>query len=317
MNIAACKRARDSTETRQKHSNTPRRLARNFNLRHATRPPLAPTRFYSTHLFRIGSTSSAGFDKVRVGMDIKVMGEDKVALGSGGISTFDRKNKQWAPQNTWVLELARSNSGLSSLGDGLLSAVKKHKTHHWSIEPSLKGITLTEYEGHLRTLNCKAMRYDKWLMQHTTDSSGTEHEYENHLSEFCRSDSLAIRFVYNALACFINEKTPVTEWQWDENDYEYVASLAQALGHNKSLGMKELVWGSRPNTSIEWTKEKAFVAYAVCVYMRKKEERVKAGLADEDEEADTMNDKTVLRSMLNLKNRENPFAWMDNSRCGL
>ena len=216
----------------------------------------------------------------------------RLSTDSGGISTFSAKNAAWPANKTWVLKRA------TPLVVGL-KAINDHGTH-WLIAPA-QTMSLDTYTSHLRTLNTKAVRYDQQRAEVATPLA----------AQSAHADR-ATRFVYNALATVVRDSIPVADW--DENDYEYVGVLARAVEEG-SLSLTALVW--QPSEDGEgWSREKAFVARAVCAYMAHEHAKVRAG-GDEDAEADAANDHAYLRSVLKLEEAKNPFSTFDTSATGV
>ena len=95
---------------------------------------------------------------------------------------------------------------------------------------------------------------------------------------------------------------------------EHERRLARAVEEG-SLSLTALVW--QPSEDGEgWSREKAFVARAVCAYMAHEHAKVRAG-GDEDAEADAANDHAYLRSVLKLEEAKNPFSTFDTSATGV
>ncbi|KAI5831197.1 hypothetical protein K523DRAFT_301085 [Schizophyllum commune Tattone D] len=231
-------------------------------------------------LYRAGNTTSPRFDNVRPN-DISISGGN-VGPGSGGISTFSRKDPTWANNKTWVLQRTTPLiGGLKAINDVGM---------HWLIAPASK-MPFQTYVGHLRELNSRAVRYDR-LRSEDTDSEAIE------LAVQSAHTDRATRFVYNALASVVHKSTAIPDW--DENDYTYVAVLARALEEG-SIQLSELVWDEEGG----WSKAKAFVAHAVSAHMAEEEANVKR-TGDDDAEADAANDHSYLKAVLKLDDAQNP-----------
>ncbi|EJC99841.1 uncharacterized protein FOMMEDRAFT_31092 [Fomitiporia mediterranea MF3/22] len=239
-------------------------------------------------LYRSGNTTSPRFDNVREGTDIPVV-NGLVSPNTGGISTFSQKQASWTDNRTWILRRT------VSLGTQLVA--RNDRGQHWSIEPKQE-MTLTAYKSQLQQLNTKAVRYD----QQATSDVQTE-ATELALPRQSSHSDKATRFIFNALASVVHNHIPVPKVpDWDENDYSYLAVLAQSL-EDGSLPLSDLVWD--PEDVLK--KEKVFTAAAVSAYMTK-EENARKGKGNENDEADLDNDHALLRTVLKFDDAKNPLA---------
>ena len=188
--------------------------------------------------------------------------------------------------STWVLQQpASSIAGLTFIQD---------QGAHWLISPAQE-TTIESYKNDLVALAPSALRHDT-LLQPSENA-----EEVSALPPRSTHPDRATRFVYEALASVVITPVPVVDW--DENDYEYLAVLAKALGDGTVL-LDQLGWDPEDTERAQWTRRGAFVAKAVSAFMAHEMERV-AG--DEDEEADLRNDIAYLEQILNLRDAGNPF----------
>jgi hypothetical protein len=210
---------------------------------------------------------------------------------SGGISTFTSKGSDWAPNKTWILKKSTPLvSGLRTIND---------HGNHYLIAP-VSNVALTVYVANLTALNSKAVRYDQ-------QGAASEEKLEERIlpAQVDHADR-ATRFLYTALAA-VNHGKPHVEG-WDENDYEYVATLAHAL-KDGTTPLSALVWNQEDGED-GWTKAKAFTAQAVLTHAAHEIRKAKRS-RNEDDEADVANDTGYLRSILKLDDPKNPYTPKD------
>ncbi|KZV97746.1 hypothetical protein EXIGLDRAFT_607710 [Exidia glandulosa HHB12029] len=244
---------------------------------HLSQAPSSPSRALSSAastpidstsrplLFRLGSTTSPCFDRVR-DLDIPVAPD----------------------RDAWVVE-----SG-ASLGRGL--QVVNDRGSHWIIQPT-ESMPLEIFVEKLSALDSRAVKHPAQASPSARPQSALT--YSNH-------DSKATRFVFDALTDVVNEGIAIDGW--DDDDYDYVAVLANALEYN-GVSLSSLVWD--PNGAKGWTKEMAFVARAVDAYMK---HAVAQAKGDEDKEGDIGNDHALLRLVLKLDGEKNLLSALSQSR---
>ena len=121
------------------------------------------------------------------------------------------------------------------------------------------------------------------------------------LNRECSHPNRGTRFAYIALAAVVLDRIPVADW--DESDYRYVAALAKAL-ESGNLALSELIWS--PECGRGWTKNGAFAAKAVSVFMANQWQAANAA-GDEDAQADVDNDNGYLMFLFRLYDPQNPF----------
>ncbi|KAI9067217.1 hypothetical protein FKP32DRAFT_1588857 [Trametes sanguinea] len=238
-------------------------------------------------LFRYSSASTPEYDNVRVGMDIYVQG-GVVVPDSGGVSVFSHKPTTWADADAWVLPASTP----------LTSGLKCLNTHgtHWIIAPS-EEMTLDEFKAHLFALNLLGSR--------CSDIASDDLQPADHppvLQAASNHYLREVRFLYPGLVFIAQSRVPIPSW--NENDYEYVATLAQSLQDN-SVDMFSLIWEpTDPRNG--WTRDRVFTIHAVITYIAWEEVRAENS-GDDDVEADVANDNGYLRAVFRLWDERNPF----------
>lgn len=192
---------------------------------------------------------------------------------------------------TWVLQASVSISSQ-------LLARNDHGTH-WAIEPSSQ-ITFDAYVNALRPLNGLSRRLDQVTFVATTEEPFALKTSSAHTDQ-------GARFVYNALGTVVRDRIPIEGIEeWDDNDYFYIASIAQALEAGE-LNVDDITWEEVGVEVDVHYKAREFTAAAVGAYMAH-EEKTKLGVVGEDDEADLRNDHAFLRTLLKFDVPECPFA---------
>ncbi|KAI0658297.1 hypothetical protein C8Q70DRAFT_917645 [Cubamyces menziesii] len=238
-------------------------------------------------LFRHGDLDSASYDNLQKDLDILVEG-GQVGPDSGGVSAFSQRAADWVAEETWALQDS------TILVDGL--SAKHTYGNHWLIAPA-RTMTLVEYKGLLQELNSSSVRLDRIPETALTEENlSTWSPYE--LTDKFQHPRQRTRQAHYALVTLLRQRIPVPGWK--DNDYAYLACIANALRQG-SLELSTLI-GSESGTQQTWSRESAFTKCAVAAYMDVLMTQAQAfdDDYDGDEQSDLLNDYTIIGSVFNF-----------------
>ncbi|OSD01157.1 hypothetical protein PYCCODRAFT_1478676 [Trametes coccinea BRFM310] len=238
-------------------------------------------------LFRYSSASTPQYDNVRAGIDVYVR-DSIVGPDSGGVSVFSHKPPTWADVDTWVLPTSAP----------LIPGLRVLNTHgsHWIIAPS-EEMSLDQFKSHLSVLNLQSSRCSDIIASGRLQPADHPPALQTESCHYLRE----VRFLYPGLVFIAQSRVPIPSW--NNNDYEYVATLAQSL-ENNSVDVISLIWDPA-DPQDGWTRDRVFTAHAVITYIEWEQVRAQES-GDEDIEADVMNDNGYLRAVFKLRVDGNP-----------